>query len=63
MNVNFQTDKQDDGTYTVTIMFTDIPDERQAIAAGNLVKRALMTRGAVGFTGDNPLEKPRRGRT
>lgn len=61
MNITFDTKREDDGTYTVTITFIDVPDEEQAIAAGNLVKRALMEQGAVGIMGDtNPFEKQRR---
>jgi hypothetical protein len=54
MNVNFQTDKADDGTYVVVVTFSDIPDEEQAIAAGNLIKRALLSEGAYGTTGEFP---------
>jgi hypothetical protein len=57
MNVNFQTTKEDDGTFTVVITFTDVPDEQEAVAAGNLVKRALMKQGAAGIIGFNPFEK------
>ncbi len=57
MNINFETTKEADGTYTVTIKFTNVPDEEQATAAGNLVKRALLAQGGVGFVGHNPLEK------
>lgn len=57
MNVNFKTERETDGSYTVTIVFSDVPDEQQAVAAGNLVKRALMQQGAVGIMGYNPFEK------
>jgi hypothetical protein len=57
MNVNFQTNKEPDGTYTVIVTFTDVPDEEQAIAAGNLVKRALLKQGGAGIIGHNPFEK------
>jgi len=50
MNVDFETVKEDDGTYTVWIKFSQVPNEQQATAAGNLVKRALMTQGAIGST-------------
>jgi hypothetical protein len=57
MNVNFQQHKEADGTFTVIITFTDVPDEQQAEAAGVLVKRALMAQGAAGIMGYNPFEK------
>jgi hypothetical protein len=59
MNVNFQQHKEADGTFTVIITFTDVPDEEQAQAAGNLIKRALMQQGAAGIMGHNPFEKKR----
>lgn len=50
MNVNFDRQQESDGTYSITITFTKVPNEKQALAAENLVKRALMVQGAVGST-------------
>jgi hypothetical protein len=58
MNVNFDTKREDDGTFTVVITFTDIEDAEQAQAAGNLVKRALLIEGAYGSTAPFPGKKP-----
>ena len=51
VNIECKKRKEPDGTYTVTITFTDVPDEQQAEAAATLVKRALLERGAVGVIG------------
>jgi hypothetical protein len=58
MRINFETKHESDGSYTVTITFRDIPDQDQATAAGNLIKRALMQAGAVGSTMPLPKGKP-----
>jgi hypothetical protein len=57
MNVEFDTKLEQDGTYTVVITFSNVPDEQQAQAAGNLVKRALLDQGGVGIVGHNPFDK------
>lgn len=55
MRVTFNTTKEPNGTYTVTIVFRDCPSESQADAAADLVKRALLAVGAIGSTTELPI--------
>jgi hypothetical protein len=52
IHINFQKIEQADGSYTVVVTFTGLPDEQQADLASLLIKRALMDQGAAGVIGD-----------
>lgn len=55
MHFNFAKRREDDGSFTLVITVTGIPDEQQLKEADLLVKRALLEQGAAGIIGADPF--------
>jgi hypothetical protein len=51
MNVRVDTKEQADGSFSVVVVFTDVPDQKQAKICGKLVEHLLRIWGAVPFLG------------
>jgi len=56
MDIDFHAIKHSDGTYTIVVTFSNVPDAEQASRAKNLLKRALLESGAIGSTTPLPWQ-------